>query len=203
MLNHRKKRPLIRTTGTLRDARLIVVATEGEKTEESYLKSLEGFRVKIRVLNCTDGKSAPEYVLQRMEDFCREYQIGGDDQLWLALDVDRWGDKKLSGIASECGRKNIFLAISNPCFEIWLAFHLEDDPLIYLNSESKCSDVVQFIREKLGSYSKAGPLPEEIFSGIERAIERAKQNSKSSQRWPGPALGSDVFKLIQEIRALA
>jgi len=43
-LRYRKKRPIEREVGVLRDARLIIIATEGEKTEKQYFSI---FRPKL------------------------------------------------------------------------------------------------------------------------------------------------------------
>lgn len=198
----RKKRPLTRTEGTLRDARLIVIATEGEKTEESYFLAFGSSRVKIRILPCELGLSSPEHVFSRILSYKQEYQLGGDDQLWIALDVDRWGDKKLSDIAASCSQADIGMAVSNPCFEAWIALHLDIDPNDKIPDQPKCSDVVKVIRGQLRGYNKSNPPLERILPTVSRAVERAKMNFNESHRWPN-SFGSHVFKVVEEIQALS
>jgi hypothetical protein len=41
----------------------------------------------------------------------------------MVIDVDRWGDKKLSFIARQCKQKEYFLAVSNPCSDLWFLLH--------------------------------------------------------------------------------
>jgi hypothetical protein len=80
----------------LRDAHLIVIATEGGHTEEQYFDIFESKKVQIKVLPTEDGYSAPKHVLQRLANYKKEYQIGKDDQLWLMIDRDRWNESQLS-----------------------------------------------------------------------------------------------------------
>jgi hypothetical protein len=61
------------------------------------------------------------------------------DVLWLVIDTDRWGDKQLSEVTSECVSKHFRLAVSNPCFELWLILHYEDSDSI--SKTAKCSEL--------------------------------------------------------------
>ena len=85
-----KRRGLLPREEYVRDARLFIVATEGEKTEEQYLSVFENSRVHVRVLSTgPDGKSAAKHVLERMTDFEDDYDLGPDDERWLMFDIDR------------------------------------------------------------------------------------------------------------------
>lgn len=80
-----------------RDTKLFIVATEGKETEKQYFGMFKSTRIKVEILATTeDGKSAPEYVLERLDKFKERYDLSNDDMLWLVSDVDRWRDKKLS-----------------------------------------------------------------------------------------------------------
>jgi hypothetical protein len=124
-----KRTKLLDRTYNTRDAQLFIIATEG-KTEKPYFDSFHDSRIKVEVLATgEDNKSAPEHIIERLNEFARKYDWGQEDSLWLVLDVDRWGNKKLSLVCREAKQKNYGLAISNPCFETWLCLHLQDlDP---------------------------------------------------------------------------
>ena len=67
-LTSRRKRPLDRDVPHLRDTRLIIIASEGEKTEKQYFESglFGNRRVQVKVLETQDGRSAPNWVLARL-----------------------------------------------------------------------------------------------------------------------------------------
>ena len=75
-----RKRPLDRKIN-VRDAKLYVVATEGEKTEADYLAMFLDSKVKVHTLPTgADGHSAPEQVLERLDRFVQEYDLGPGDE---------------------------------------------------------------------------------------------------------------------------
>jgi len=125
-LTGRKHRPLNRKVSHLRDTKLIIIAAEGHKTEKQYFRIFENHRVQVIVIPAKDNRSAPEYILEKLNSYIKEYEIGKDDQLWLMIDTDRWGDKKLSKICKEAIQKKYDLAVSNPCFEVWLYLHFDE-----------------------------------------------------------------------------
>ncbi|MBF0263501.1 MAG: RloB domain-containing protein [Magnetococcales bacterium] len=97
-LTTRKKRPVDQVQQPERDARLIVIATEGHKTEIRYFKLFGSKRLQVLVLPSKDDKSAPQHVLARLREFRETYQLDGEDELWLMIDVDRWPVKALSEV---------------------------------------------------------------------------------------------------------
>ncbi|QTA80839.1 RloB domain-containing protein [Desulfonema limicola] len=87
-LTGRKKRPLNRKITHLRDTKLIIIATEGHKTEKQYFKIFKNHRVQVVIIPSKDNRSAPEYILERLNTYSEGYQIGDDDELWLMVDTD-------------------------------------------------------------------------------------------------------------------
>lgn len=198
-LTSRKKRELDHTVPHLRDARLIVIATEGTHTEDQYFDIFESKKVQIRVLVTEDGHSAPKHVFQRLADYKKEYQIGKDDQLWLMIDKDRWEEAHLSEVASESIKKKFQLAVSNPCFELWLYLHHDD---VDSGVRITCDELVTKLRAALGSYNKSN-LDLELYRSKERnAIDRAKAlDVDTDQRWPQQT-GTHVYKVVEEVLKL-
>jgi len=127
-ITSRRKRPLDRTIPCYRDAKIIVIAAEGEKTERKYFESpiFRSTRVQVMVLETKEGHSAPKHVHRRLLEFARKTQLQTDDELWLVLDRDRWPEKQLAEVCAEAlkvGKNSAQLAVSNPCFELWLYLH--------------------------------------------------------------------------------
>lgn len=117
-----------------RDARLIVIASEGKDTEEIYFKALAKEYtnpcVHVHILERSENEqnnSSPEHVLNQLNDYKSKYDLEADDELWLVVDKDRWTEAMLSHVATECSQEvAMHMALSNPCFELWLLLHMED-----------------------------------------------------------------------------
>ncbi len=196
-LTSRLKRPLKRSEGKLRDAKLIVIATEGQETEKQYFEGLfHTPRVKVDVLPSEAGASAPNYVFNRLAAYKQKYDLHRNDQLWVMVDVDRWPDKMLAEVAQKSLKKNFRLAVSNPCFELWLYLHLGDiDPDRNLSPK----EMEELLRKKAGSYSRSNLKVEDFQPFIQEAVKRAKAlHTNLEERWPSKT-GTYVYLVVEEI----
>lgn len=213
MSPERKFRPRTRAT-KLRDSRLIVVATEGV-TERRYLQTLispeffQKSRIHVEVLDERDPtKSSPEHVITDLDKFKREYRLDSDDQLWMMIDHDRWGDAKLDHIARLANQKGYNLAVSSPCFELWILLHLEswerfgNEQKLALLDQGKQrgrTNLESRILESLGSYNKSNPKCERFVENVHVACARARQLDIAPEtRWP-QGLCTRVYRLAEEI----
>jgi RloB-like protein len=180
-----------------RDARLFIIATEGAVTEKQYFEMFGNSRIKVEVLATgSDNKSAPKYVFDRLNSFKEQFDLHEDDMLWLVIDVDRWNkDGELSQICREAKQKNYHLAVSNPCFEVWLCLHFGDlDP-----EDRTCKQFKSSLGKILGSCNGISPDAPHLAD----AIERAKAlHSDSQQNWP-PTIGTHVYRLVEILLQLA
>ncbi len=209
-----KKRPPRRKSHN-RDATLLIIATEGTETEKIYFEDLTSpdwfgnSRVQVEVLSSTETDKAPKRVLAEIDKFKRKYKLDKDDELWIVIDVDRWGDANLSSVAKLCQQKGYSLAISNPCFELWLLLHLrslddysEDMKAKFLENQKVTknrSRLDQELLDVLGSYNKAKLDTSRFLPFVEIAIERAASLETSrDDRWP-QNLGTRVYLLTSKI----
>jgi hypothetical protein len=198
----RKKRPLDRSTGVLRDANLIVIASEDTYAVRQYFDFFRSNRIQFKVLETDEGKSAPEHVLARIDAYMSEYEIGEGDEFWLILDCDHWINsghvKNLIYVMRECRRKGIRIALSNPCFELWLLLHFAEFP-----TEKKLTrpQIEKRIRVGAGLYDKAKvyklPLDNER---VRAAIGRSKANQSATSEIPD-GLQTSVHCIIEELLA--
>ena len=67
-------------------------------------------------------------MIKRLDEYIekKDFALEKDDELWVMIDVDRWNKSTLQEIAKEARQKGYRLAISNPCFELWLLLHFRD-----------------------------------------------------------------------------
>ncbi len=180
-----------------RSAKLFIIATEGKTTEKKYFENFGSHKIKVEILATgDDNKSAPEYVLERLDIFKDRYDLGEEDSLWLVLDVDRWVQQsKLSNVCREAKQKNYQMAISNPCFEVWLCLHFEN----LRPQDRTCKDFERRLREILGGYRKNN-LDFSVYQPtIQDAIERSRNLDQSlGNYWPS-SLGTHVYRLVEDL----
>jgi len=196
-LTSRRKRPLDRGRPHLRDTSLIVIATEGACTEKQYFEMFRHHRVQVKVLHTDDCKSAPEYVIERLKEYKRDFELGRDDELWLMVDVDSWGATKLADVAMQAVKAKFDLAVSNPCFELWLLLHHVDADSDDLPTQSKTAE--RLLRKVLGSYNKANLDTDQFVGRVKFAVEQARKlDVDQNQRWPR-STGTHVYRVIESI----
>ena len=201
-----------------RDARLIVIASEGKDTERIYFKALAkeytNPRVHVHILERSvdeQNNSSPEYVLKQLNDYKSQYELEADDELWLVVDKDRWTEAMLSRVATECSQEvAMHMALSNPCFELWLLLHIEDSTSLtpeeqkrWMENRRKSKNADPYLkvrlRQKLGSYHESSYDALALIAHVEDAIERARALDKNpTDRWP-QTLGTRVYLLAESV----
>lgn len=196
----RKKRDTTRARPH-RDAGLFLIATEGEKTEPAYFTALETdhLRVKVHVIPSDSGKTSPRHVLENLESTMSRLDFGEGDVGWLVIDrdVQCWTASMLSEVSSRLLDKGLEMAMSNPCFEIWLLYHHELPESSIRTSSELCAR----LREVLGSYSKANLDTAQFLTSecIDRAMTHAKSEDTDPQaRWPNQRT-SRVYRLMEQL----
>ena len=201
-----------------RDARLIVIASEGKDTERIYLRALAkeytNPRVHVHILERSEDEqnnSSPEHVLKQLNDYKGHYELESDDELWLVVDRDRWTEAMLSRVATECAQDDyMHMALSNPCIELWLLLHLVDVTSLtseeqqqWLENRRKSKSAYPYLkvrlRQEMGSYHEAAYDAQMLIAHVEEAIERAKALDKNpADRWP-QTLGTRVYLLAESV----
>ena len=199
-----------------RDARLIVIASEGKDTERIYFKALAkeytNPRVHVHILERSvdeRNNSSPEHVLKQLNDYKSQYELDADDELWLVVDKDRWTEAMLSRVATECSQEvAMHMALSNPCFELWLLLHIEDvasltpeEQMLWMENRRKSKNADPYLkvrlRQKIGSYHESSYDTLALIAHVEDAIERARAlDKKTADRWP-QTLGTRVYLLAE------
>ena len=201
-----------------RDARLIVIASEGKDTERIYFKALAkeytNPRVHVHILERSEDEqnnSSPEHVLKQLNDYKSQYELEADDELWLVVDKDRWTEAMLSRVATECSQEvAMHMALSNPCFELWLLLHLEDaasltleEQMLWMENRRKSKNADPYLkvrlRQKMGSYHESAYDAQMLIANVETAIEQARALDKNpADRWP-QTLGTRVYLLAESV----
>lgn len=147
----RIKRGYVREVIKKRDYHLFAIACEGSVRERNYFERFEELssRITVDLINdvTEDGEmvvsnnSSPNHVIERADYYVQTTGLIDGDEVWLVLDVDNWPESQLSMLCQESVSRRWKVAISNPCFEVWLCYHIvsqiEDDGQILRSAEVK------------------------------------------------------------------
>lgn len=198
-LTHRKARPIKRDDTTLRDDRLFIVASDDTYAPKQYFEFFNITRVQVHVVETVDGTSSAAHVLERLLQFDHEE----DDELWMLLDTDHYTDgrhiKTFKSTLKKAKQKGVNVALSKPCFEVWLLLHHVDVSAV--TGLANASDTETLLRTTLGEYNKKR-LKEEHYRVklVPDAIRRAERLDSTAEGGEIPGGNtSRVYLLWQAI----
>jgi hypothetical protein len=115
-----------------KDAKLIVIYCEGKKREKDYFNYFAEISSKIRLEveepsqhddNSPYGlyKKVVSHVVKSENNPNPKYN--SDDEIWIVFDTDEWGEQIVT-VREKSKNNGWNIAQSNPCFEVWLFYHL-------------------------------------------------------------------------------
>lgn len=124
----RKAKPLKRETEKRPELRTIIAFTEGKNSEPDYingLKKLPHIAENVSLsLEVHPEHGVPLTLVQLAAERKEDQEV---DECWCIFDVE-WpkNHPNLKSAILLARKKQVELAISNPCFEIWLILHHKD-----------------------------------------------------------------------------
>lgn len=109
--------------------RVIRVLTEGEVTEPSYLTEWARRHRHSVSLSLHESGMAPETLVDHAKQHMRRRRRSRrDDQdfdeIWCLFDIDQHANVPTA--IDNARQSGIEVAVSNPCIELWLVLHVED-----------------------------------------------------------------------------
>lgn len=178
--------------------RFIVIAMEGAETEPRYFNELKPSResvVQIKLVPNPNHKSSPKEVFQRLKNAFKAYSR--QDEGWLVIDRDAHLEAELVTVHRDAREAGFKIAMSNPCFELWLYFHLRD-PRPF-NDRHDCQRRLAEVLPDYSPDSKGKYDARKLLVGLNQAIRRAKNTDTDSQdTWPRHQ-ATRVYQLIERI----
>jgi hypothetical protein len=196
-------RSLKRSVGIRRPKKTLLVFCEGERTEPEYLNALKR-QPSVRDVASVDlrvetgqGGSVPLTLVSLAVDARRRArdEDGEIDEFWCVFDVE-WprNHPGLKEAIERARQYNIKLAISNPCFELWLILHYKFQGA-WLNND----DARRLLRSLDGADDKGldaakyMPLRSTARSHAEALEKRHRENGTS---FPHDNPSSGMHRLI-------
>lgn len=161
---------------------LILVVAEGE-TEKMYIDTFANFYENRLVdVRCEGRAGTPKKIVAEAKKLKQQQeqraQAEKDNSLnfnkvWCVFDID---DHPYVPDAVQMARDNGFeLAISNPCFEIWLWLHFADQPGLQHRH-----DLQDMLEKYMPDYDKKVDF-ENLKDGYNAAVKRAERLGKEAE----------------------
>jgi hypothetical protein len=203
----RGDRALRRRVATRRPRKTLLVFCEGERTEPDYLNALKQQRAVRDVasvdLRVQAGRSsAKPRSLVEMAAAARKRAVAEDaeiDEFWCVFDVE-WPQNHagLTDAVGYASRNGIQLAISNPCFEVWLILHFQDQQAWLEN------DAAYKLRAKLdgtaGKGLDAARYMPMVATAARRAARLDERHLRDGTRLPHTNPSSGMLHLLAAVQ---
>jgi len=195
-----------------REAKSIYIFCEGIKREYQYFKFFKEMDSRINVeiykLHPHEDNSpsglldiAKKCIIKNKDNPNPKYSLLKNDEVWIVSDTDKdkedSRESQLKKIREFCSKESAwFIAQSNPCFEVWLFYHLSSKKPSLKNSED-CSEWKELVNTSIsGGFDSRKHT---IY--IEKAILNAENNFNSDNNIPTAGC-TEVFKLSKNIFVL-
>jgi hypothetical protein len=182
---------LSRRPGTRNGRDRLLVVCGAKATEKDYLQGLvrhlnnPAVTVRIRAKACWPSQLVDYAVSERdrmREDF---------EQVWCVFDVDHFD---VGGVTAVARRKGIEVAISNPCFELWLVLHFCG----HTAYAATYKELLPYLKRHMPEYDKARLDFKDCADGWSDASRRAKRLSPAGREHEtNPATG--VWTLVDRM----
>lgn len=169
-------RPLRRRAAFRDPLPLMLVVCEGEVTEPQYF---DGFRQThgantVRVVVKSPGgdpRALVERAVALRAEAAAEARRSRDanlayDEVWCVFDVDEHA--RADAARRLAAREAVHLAVSNPCFELWLLLHLADHA-----AHLTAAQAGRLVRKHLPAYDKHLRF-QDFAAGYPDAVRRAE-----------------------------
>lgn len=184
-----------------RDAKLIIIYCEGKKREKQYFNYFSEISSKIRLeveAPTQHDNTSPlglyskaiSQIIKSEENPSPKYEP--DDEVWFVIDTDDWGNQ-IQKLRDNCLKQiNWNVAQSNPCFEVWLYYHVAEFEIFEGMETSKAWK--HYLNMKI-----AGGFDSKKHSIL---VETAIKNAKTKFDEKIDIGSTEVFKLVESFYPL-
>ena len=181
--------------------KIIGVFCEGQVTEPEYLRLLakDNCNVGLKIKKC--GKS-PEKLLQEAQKFdISNKRIREVDEIWCIFDVDHHTIQQVAEIRRSANKDNVQMVVSNPCFELWLVLHKEEQTACITSKKIKRrAEDLKMIDGKAIAATRWPCLFDKYEDAKARAIDLDKMHQRKVSQ-PGSNPSTDIWKLVDILRS--
>ena len=171
-------------------------------TELDYLRRWVSRDGPVRT-DFSDRGMTPDALVDRAREYIRDQrrrkQADRDfDEIWCIFDTDE--HKNLPHALNDAIQSRINVAVSNPCFELWLVLHVREQTRHIDRKE------VQDLSEELG-LTDGKSIPTTAWNTVVEAFEDAKRRARAlderhsgNDSPPRSNPSTDVWRLVDRLR---
>lgn len=199
----RRQPPRLDRRGPIRNPKTkITIVCEGKVTEPQYFVELARHYSSLLAVNLIieRGAGVPLSILKKARELIGSPadDFGLSDQVWAVFDRDE--HPQVDRAIDEAHAAGIFVAFSNPCFELWLVLHYRD-----YDAPVRRDQIQRLLRSLMPGYnprsSKRISFPD-ICDAVEVAERRAEAMDlrRTRERNVRGNPCSTAYKLTREIR---
>jgi hypothetical protein len=178
----------------------ILIVCEGTKTEPGYFEDFRQRYRRVVELELSPG-GVPKTLVERAAEMKKDAdaRAGKDeneryDEVWCVFDID--DHPKIDDAKQQARDNGIKLAISNPCFELWVLLHFQEQSAHISRAKLRAE-----CRKHLPRYEKDLPT-EKLNPHYDNAATRARKldawQQQQDRQGANPSAG--VYKLTEAIR---
>lgn len=189
------------------DAKKFIIVCEGARTEADYFRYFQELdsRIEVEVISPEDGdNNSPTGLLEKVQRLTTvgpngeapKHEIVEGDEIWFVIDTDDWGDKIGELREKVAGQQNMFVAQSNPCFEVWLCYHFSAS-----SQEFNGDNISENWKKHLPTLTERNFNSKTHPIYIQRALNAAKANYEGVDSKPEKG-STQVFSLAEKIYEL-
>lgn len=204
------RKSLKRRQGRRQPYDLVLIVTEGEKTEPNYIRGLrdhfELSNANIRVVY--DAANDPV----RLVEYCNEEQTQAKkegepyDALCCIFDGEIQDRVKAASDKARRSAAPIYCYISNPCFEFWLLLHFDlyRSPFRGTHTQTPCDQVIKKLLEHYPSYTKGSlQVFDDLSGNLTTAVTNSAQALDDAEKVNEWNPSTEVHKLVQYLETVA
>ncbi|MEG1253445.1 MAG: RloB family protein [Raoultibacter sp.] len=194
----RKKNDTLKRPRKAREYRRVFWLSPEGQTERDYFNMdvFRGLPVSIKYpKDVHPSRRNPSAVLKRFQKALRENDFRKDDEAWLLVDADEWGQNEFAELLRWAkSDERHHLAVSNPKFELFLVMHFEQG-----NGCTTPMQVDARLRKCMPGYDKRLKPRQFCLDEVMTAAENARVKRVSCSADLPDAGMTDVYKLIHEL----
>lgn len=196
-----RSRPLRRPVEVKRERRIIAIFTEGEGSEPDYIIGLAKEHVDSNTVKVvvSDKHGVPRTLVDLAKQCKKDDEI---DDVWCVFDVECPTPHPYLHEACQTARAaQVEVAVSNPCFEYWLALHFDNH-----TKPETSADMESLSRKFDGRPKKRIDFHRHYASNVDEACERARRQEQrhlsAGTRFPQNNPSTSVYRLVEFMKGL-
>jgi hypothetical protein len=194
-----RPRSLARRSARRPELKTFVIFCEGKTSEPDYINGLKRLRhVRDRAsinIEIDPRHGDPLILVRRAIERSKDAEV---DQCWCVFDVE-WPDNhpQLGRAVQLAERNGIQTAVSNPCFELWLILHFQDQTACLTTAEAE--RVSRGLDGRPGKAIDPGVYLDHRQAAARRARQGADRHARNLTLFPDDNPSSTMYKLLAAI----